>query len=140
MGRNIEYLDSQHSFGPDFESLPHYKHGSGVAAQVVGNQLGICPSCTLVVTTTQYPSGKMENWGLFPKEHVVSQLIDALDDIKRKGRQGKASINMSFHYIENIKTEIFYIMFREYAIFLTGPTPDSVLIVTSCSRAPTPKA
>lgn len=112
-GRSIEYLDSQHSFGPKSEYKPDYDHGSGVAAQIIGNQVGICPSCTLVVVTTKSPNKKVENWQQYPDEKVISQLLDTLDDVKKKKRQGKAAINMSFSYHRRTKTPMFHIFFRE---------------------------
>lgn len=41
MGRSIEYLDSQQKFGPNTDYSPRYDHGSGVAAMVIGNQVGM---------------------------------------------------------------------------------------------------
>lgn len=115
MGRSIEYLDSQHKFGPNADYSPSYSHGSGVAAQVIGNQVGICPSCTLVVVTSESPSRKVEKWYDFPNEKIIAQLIDTLDDVKKKKRQGKAAVNMSFSYSLSATTSMFHIVFREYS-------------------------
>ncbi|KAL4867218.1 hypothetical protein BDV12DRAFT_123266 [Aspergillus spectabilis] len=113
VGQKIEYLHSQHTFGPETRPTENYRHGSGVAGQVVGKRLGICPSCTLVVTTTAPPSKAIENWHTFPNEIVLSQLIDTLDDVKKKDRQGRATINMSFAYLIGTKTLSFHTAFRE---------------------------
>ncbi|KOS36475.1 hypothetical protein ACN38_g12783 [Penicillium nordicum] len=98
VGRNIEYLDSQHSFGPNSPPIVQYQHGSAVAAMVVGNRLGLCPSCTLVVVTSQQPTTQTQGWFNYPNEKIIAQLIDVQDDVKNKNRQGKATINMSFSY------------------------------------------
>jgi hypothetical protein len=68
---------------------PRYDHGSGVAAMVIGNQVGIFPPCTLVVVTSESPNRKVEKWYDFPNEKIIAQLIDTLDDVKKK--KGRAS-------------------------------------------------
>ncbi|KAF9882735.1 hypothetical protein FE257_005339 [Aspergillus nanangensis] len=55
---------------------------------------------------------KIEDWEMIPKEKVISQLIDTVDDVKRKNRQGKACINMSFFYPPGAMVHSFHIMFR----------------------------
>lgn len=50
---------------------------------------------------------------MFPNEKLLSQLIDVLDDIKKKNRQGKASINMSFSYKVGSKYPVFHTAARE---------------------------
>ncbi|KAJ6149057.1 hypothetical protein N7471_000256 [Penicillium samsonianum] len=64
---------------------------------VVGNRLGVCPTCTLVVVTTQQPTREVGDWFNYPNEKIIAQLIDVQDDVKNKNRQGKATINMSFN-------------------------------------------
>ncbi|KAJ6190287.1 hypothetical protein N7519_000308 [Penicillium mononematosum] len=63
-----------------------------------GNQPGLCPTCTLVVVTSTRPSKQVEGWYHYPNEKIIAQLLDVLDDVKRKGRQGNATIVMSFSY------------------------------------------
>jgi hypothetical protein len=81
---------------------------------VVGNRLGLCPSCTLVVVTSQQPTTQTQDWFNYPNEKIIAQLIDVQDDVKNKNRQGKATINMSFSYkpIKNTQ-HAFLRVFRE---------------------------
>ncbi|KAJ5962460.1 hypothetical protein N7501_007401 [Penicillium viridicatum] len=113
MGRSIEYFGSQQKFGPNTDFSPRYDHGSGVAAMVIGNQVGICPSCTLVVATSESPRRKVEKWYDFPNKKIIAQLIDTHDDVKKKKRQGKSAINMSFSYGLDTVTSMFHIVFRQ---------------------------
>ncbi|KAB8067043.1 peptidase S8/S53 domain-containing protein [Aspergillus leporis] len=131
MGRSIEHLDSQHNFGPNTGWKPHYEHGSGVAAQVIGNRVGICPSCTLVVVTTKYPNKKIENWQTYPNEKVISQLLDTLDDIKRKKRQGKTTLTMSFSYSVQRETSLFHMTIRH---LLQKLDDQGVVVVASANN------
>lgn len=81
---------------------------------VVGNQLGLCPECTLVVVTTPRPNPREQDWEHFPFEKHLAQLLDVLDDVKNKNRQGKAVINMSFSYRLNARLPpMYFIFFRE---------------------------
>lgn len=107
LGRSIEHFDSHHNFGPTTGWRPHYHHGSGVAAQVIGNRVGICPSCTLVIVTTRSPIKKVPSWQAWPKEKVIAQLLDVVDDITTKNRQGKAALTMSFSYAIEEETNAF---------------------------------
>lgn len=59
------------------------------------------------------PSRNIDNWHMFPNEKLLSQLIDVLDDIKKKNRQGKASINMSLSYKVGSKYPVFHTAARE---------------------------
>lgn len=52
-------------------------------------------------------------WQTYPKERLISQLIDVLDDVRKKGRKGKAAINMSFSWNPNTIPELSLIMFRK---------------------------
>ncbi|KAL2836430.1 peptidase S8/S53 domain-containing protein [Aspergillus pseudodeflectus] len=81
---------------------------------VVGNELGICPSCTLVIVAGERPRWRVWLRYRFPQEKVLSQLMDALDYIKSKGRQGKAVINMNFVYeLNNKLPDRFFRLFRD---------------------------
>ncbi|KAJ6149090.1 Killer toxin subunits alpha/beta 6 [Penicillium samsonianum] len=131
MGRSIEYLDSQHTLGPNAAYSPSYSHGSGVAAQVIGNQVGICPSCTLVVVTSEHPGRDVESWYQFPNEKIISHLIDTLDDVKKKKRQGKATVSMSFSYGRETMTPMFHIAFRQLLVKLDE---QGVVVVASANN------
>jgi hypothetical protein len=48
-----------------------------------------------------------------PQRKLLAQLIDTLDDVKKKNRQGRASINMSFSYRIGSRSPIFQTAFRE---------------------------
>jgi hypothetical protein len=86
-----------------------------VAAQIIGNQLGLCVSCTLILATSEYPNTKIPNYHIYPKEVVIVQLLDALDDIKKKNRQGKATISMSFSVqLGSATTNLLKIMLRTF--------------------------
>jgi hypothetical protein len=73
-------------------------HGSAVAAHMIGNQIGICPMCTLVVARPRNPSRPVLNWFKYPYEEVIMHLLKVLDDVRQKRRQGRASLNMSHGY------------------------------------------
>jgi hypothetical protein len=79
--------------GPNDEAL---RHGAGVAAQVVGKSVGICPSCTLVMVKNQYPNTKVFGWLSFSYEELLSHFQNVLDDIRKKERQGKSAVVMSW--------------------------------------------
>ncbi|KAJ6118862.1 Killer toxin subunits alpha/beta 6 [Penicillium samsonianum] len=128
--RSIEYLESDLLIGPENqEGIDAIEHGSGVAAHVIGNQLGICPTCTLVVATPRYPSKEVENWFEFPIEEIILQLMNVLEDIKRKNRQGKATINMSFGYKSAAVPPIFIDMLRRILQMLDAE--DVVLVAAA---------
>ncbi|KAF2686136.1 hypothetical protein K458DRAFT_208691 [Lentithecium fluviatile CBS 122367] len=115
LGRKFEYLTSGSNFGPKAKYTPDYRHGSAVAAQILGNKLGICPSCTVVMVTSTVPKNKkVSQWQIYPKEREIAQLIDALDDIRTKGRKGKAAINMSYSYYQNVMSDSFLLAFHAY--------------------------
>lgn len=81
---------------------------------VMGNQLGLCPTCTLVVVTSTRPSKQVEGWHHYPNEKIIAQLLDVLDDVKRRGRQGKVTIVMSFYDWPHRISPMVYIAFREW--------------------------
>ncbi|KAJ5963523.1 uncharacterized protein N7479_003399 [Penicillium vulpinum] len=131
-GRSIEYLDPTHDFGPDSPPSTDHKHGSGVAAMVVGNQLGLCPACTLVVVTTPRPVSQAQDWPQLPFEKIIAQILDVVDDVKSKNRQGKAAINMSFSYkLTNRLPPMFFIWFRW---LLQKLDEENVVIVVSANN------
>ncbi|KAI0977645.1 hypothetical protein F4678DRAFT_20718 [Xylaria arbuscula] len=68
-------------------------HGSGVAAQINGYQVGTCKRCHVVWF-------QLNRWDGY-EDYVIPaiwliQLCKASDDILEEGRQGKTVINMSF--------------------------------------------
>ncbi|KAF2828939.1 hypothetical protein CC86DRAFT_317913 [Ophiobolus disseminans] len=131
-GKRFEYLNSGSTFGPDARYEASYRHGSGVAAQIFGNELGICPSCTVVMVTSIVPKNKeMPHWQSVPQEYLIVQLMDALDDIRTKGREGKATINMSFSFNPNSQPTSFLLTFL---LLLIKLDKDGVLIVASAGN------
>ncbi|KAL5050617.1 peptidase S8/S53 domain-containing protein [Aspergillus fruticulosus] len=99
---------------------------------VVGSELGICPTCTLVVVTDDRPRKRVRWWYQFPHEKILSQLIATLDDIKRKNRQGKAAINMSFSYtLDNGLPPRFFRLFRR---LLQKLDEQGVVVVASANN------
>ena len=114
MGRKFEYLNSGSNFGPTAQYSPDYRHGSGVAAMIHGNKVGICPTCTVVMVTSTIPKNKkVPEWQTYPKEKLIAQLIDVLDDVRTKKRKGKATVNMSFSWLPNTQTAPYLIQFRK---------------------------
>ncbi|KAF9894400.1 hypothetical protein FE257_007903 [Aspergillus nanangensis] len=134
-GRSIEYLATGAGIGDDFpeDVRMDESHGSMVAAMIVGNRLGLCPTCTLVVVSTKFRSPNSLDWYRDPNERLLSQLTGALEDIKSKKRQGKATINMSFDFpfLTNRMPAMFYIVFRQLLLKLDE---QNVVLVTSAGN------
>ncbi|KAJ5441853.1 glucan 1-3-beta-glucosidase [Penicillium cf. griseofulvum] len=99
---------------------------------VVGNRLGVCPTCTLVVVTTQQPTREVGDWFNYPNEKIIAQLIDVQDDVMNKNRQGKATINMSFSYKPN--TNPHHTFFRVFRALLQKLEEQNVVIVASAGN------
>ncbi|CEL01964.1 hypothetical protein ASPCAL01540 [Aspergillus calidoustus] len=79
-GSNIEHLAARRVMpdliiGPDAVAL---RHGAGVAAQVVGKSVGICPTCTLIMVKNQYPNTKVFGWISFFYEEMLSHFQNVL--------------------------------------------------------------
>jgi hypothetical protein len=66
-----------------------------------------------MVTSTVPKNKKVSEWQIYPKEREIAQLIDALDDIRTKGRKGKAAIHMSFSYAKGAMTDPYLLAFRK---------------------------
>ncbi|OBT61060.1 hypothetical protein VE03_09163 [Pseudogymnoascus sp. 23342-1-I1] len=100
---NIDTLESGINFGPNpipqNPTSPNFKHGSGAAAMVVGNNLGICKGCKVrfVASANNIPGAMPVNlrWARIG-ERLLQQLTDTLDEIVTLNRQGKAVLSMSF--------------------------------------------
>jgi hypothetical protein len=85
-----------------------------VAAQILGNKVGICPTCTVVMVTSLVPRNKkVPEWQVYPQEQLIAQLIDVLDDIRSKGRKGKAALNMSFSWLKGAMSDPYLLSFRK---------------------------
>jgi len=99
---NIEHVPPKQDygfFGGTADQIPAQRglHGSGVAASIIGNKLGVCKSCTLAWFINQPVEQGNSNYKYYYPEDKLAQLVSAFDDIVAKKRQGKAVINMSFH-------------------------------------------
>ncbi|KAI0903317.1 glycoside hydrolase family 55 protein [Ustulina deusta] len=92
-GGTIELLSPGWTFNAPTAPTPDNTHGTGVAAQINGRQLGTCKRCHVVWFQTQ-------QWQGYPDYGIRSQflvhLYAAYGDIIAKGLRGKAVINMSF--------------------------------------------
>ncbi|KAF1994463.1 hypothetical protein P154DRAFT_567311 [Amniculicola lignicola CBS 123094] len=132
LGRKFEYLNSGSNFGPKAEYKPNYRHGSGVAAQILGNKLGICPTCTVVMVTSTVPKNKkVPEWQVYPHEFLIAQLIDVLDDVRTKGRKGKATLNMSYSWPVGVVTAPFLLAFQSLLFKLDN---EGVLLAASANN------
>ncbi|OAX79997.1 hypothetical protein ACJ72_05678, partial [Emergomyces africanus] len=75
---------------------PQVDHGSGVASKVLGEGLGICKSCNIVMVPQIWLTDPdVDYWARLP-ERVLEAVIMILDDISTKGREGKAVLNISW--------------------------------------------
>lgn len=66
-----------------------------------------------MVTSETPKNKKVQEWQIYPKEKMIAQLIDTLDDIRAKGRKGKASINMSFSWYRGVMSDHYLLSFRK---------------------------
>ncbi|PGH19017.1 hypothetical protein AJ79_00051 [Helicocarpus griseus UAMH5409] len=125
----IEELPETENFGIDPEDVSRV-HGSGVCAKIVGAQLGICKKCNLVFVpgSIRPDSNAWER----VSEHVLLRALDTLEDIKKRGRQGKAVVNMSFGFKPHVMPSPFYKQFRE--ILYKMETELQVVLVASAGN------
>ncbi|CAM1508809.1 Fc.00g025480.m01.CDS01 [Cosmosporella sp. VM-42] len=132
----VEVINPTTNFGPhnEDESL---LHGSGVGAMVLGDKLGLCKKCTAVYVTSSEPAPNFINQHLFPRDRILQQLIDALDDIKRNRRQGKVAINMSFGFLNH---EVRHVLKKRWFALLKKleTNVQAVLVVSSGNGGRTP--
>jgi hypothetical protein len=88
-------------------------HGSGVAAKVLGANLGVCKKCTAVWFNGNNILQADAVYYQVPTERVIEHLLNAYQDIKAKNRQGKAVINMSWSYRADQRPAAFFIAIRK---------------------------
>ncbi|KAI1272435.1 glycoside hydrolase family 55 protein [Xylaria sp. FL0933] len=90
----LELISPGYTFNdPAPQPVAGSNHGTGVAAQINGQQLGTCKRCHVVWLQTNRWEGYPED---LVRAGVVMQLYKAYEDIKEKNLKGKAVINMSF--------------------------------------------
>ncbi|KAI8623454.1 hypothetical protein F5Y19DRAFT_458390 [Xylariaceae sp. FL1651] len=90
----LELISPGYTFNdPAPQPVADTGHGTGVAAQINGQQLGTCKRCHVVWFQTN-------RWTGYPdyliRSSFLVQLYKAYEDIVEKGLKGKAVINMSF--------------------------------------------
>ncbi|KAH6874029.1 peptidase S8/S53 domain-containing protein [Thelonectria olida] len=133
---NIEYLAPSVAFGPEEGAVdsPDLDHGSRVCAMIVGEKLGECERCKLVLVTTRPPAKKWFDSEQYPREKALQNLIDALRHIKRNGREGRASINMSFSYLAQVMRPAFLAKLQEVLTLLQDEA-QAALVVAAGNHA-----
>jgi hypothetical protein len=84
-------------FGPHHEGIADMDHGTGVAAKLIGNTLGMARRADLVVARI-YPTSSVPDPldALLFVESLIA-LTNVLDDVLRNpGKRGKQIVNLSF--------------------------------------------
>ncbi|KAM0321646.1 hypothetical protein ACHAQA_010002 [Verticillium albo-atrum] len=78
-----------------------FSHGSSVAAMVSGPKLGICRNCQVRFSAVNYwqPGDPGEKWAR-RIEVWLAHLVAVLDEIKDKGREGRAVVSISWQTSE----------------------------------------
>ena len=74
--------------GPVVVAADAKDHGSWVAAQIMGLELGVAKSAQVIMMTTKV--------GITPYENRLHGLLRQADDIAKNNRQGKAIVSMSW--------------------------------------------
>lgn len=132
----ITPLPASVDFGAATGVNPDYKHGSGIAAKILGYKLGVCKKCTLMAVTSQNLATTPTNFQRQIREKILQQLVDVLDHIKANNLQGKAAISMSLSYKPGSRAAAFYKKLRE-ALYKLDSEVNAVLVVSSANHAKT---
>lgn len=85
-------------YGPDAER--DKTHGTSVAACAAGADVGLAPSATVILVETGESRSKTGNKRFDASNNCLEKflvaLISVLDDVKKKSRQGKSVVNLSW--------------------------------------------
>ncbi|KAM0254537.1 hypothetical protein ACHAQJ_006697 [Trichoderma viride] len=134
---NIEYLRPPVEFGPEDGAVdpPNFDHGSRVSAMIMGEKLGVCEKCKIVMITTNRPIKLLElDEERYPREKGLQNLLAALEHIKKNRREGRATINMSYSYMVQHMRPAFLVKLQEILNRLVSEVK-AVLVVAAGNHA-----
>lgn len=104
-------------FGPPWQR--DIVHGTVVAACAASTDCGIAPGAKVILV--EIGSGESERWNKCFEKYLAG-FISVLDDVVKKGRQGKAVINLSASIYAPLVTPQFTLTMGEsiHLLFVSG--------------------
>ncbi|KAK4247523.1 glucan 1,3-beta-glucosidase [Corynascus novoguineensis] len=109
-GAKIEHV-RQASYADDFLTK-NLQHGSGVTAKIIGSRLGVAKRATAVIMDKEILSAGMVIPDDLVYEKALESLLDAADDIAKKGRSGKAVVNISWAVTTRLNPTYYAMMLK----------------------------
>jgi len=113
-GARIEHVRGA-DYGDD-RIVADLDHGSGVAAKVIGRNLGIVKSATAVILDKKTDETGPQSEVLRPlviEEKYLESLLNAAEDIASKGRSGKSVLSISWGHRRNKNPAPFFDIMRK---------------------------